>query len=175
QADLYRQHHTAASQRIGRVFKKALGKENVVAKRKHGLRKASVFDFHSLRTTWITEALSRGVPIETVKLISGHKTVEVVTTHYFHPNREHVRNALQDALPIHLTGSQPSGQQKMLPGPTPKVPIQCTPADHIEAALAALKGVTGKANRERVAKATKFIQAVRETLREPAIHQCSGK
>jgi len=51
----------------------------------HGMRKASVKDFHSLRTTWITEALTRGVPIETVKRISGTGRFEVVTTHYFRP------------------------------------------------------------------------------------------
>jgi integrase len=75
-------------------------------------RKASVLDFHSLRTTWITEALSRGVPIETVKLISGHRTVEVVTTHYFRPGQEQVRAALEGALPRLLTNGNDDGKSK---------------------------------------------------------------
>ena len=54
------------------------------------------------------------MPIETVKLISGHKTVEVVTEHYFHPNQEHVRNALQAALPESITGA-PAGPSAAAP------------------------------------------------------------
>ncbi|MDD5707927.1 MAG: tyrosine-type recombinase/integrase [Kiritimatiellae bacterium] len=106
QAALYLHAHSLVSRKVGRVFRKAVGKNNVHVVRKHGMLKGSVIDFHSLRTTWITEALSRGVPIETVKLVSGHKTVEVVTTHYFHPSREQVRNALNGALPVMLTGGE---------------------------------------------------------------------
>lgn len=105
QAALYERQHSLVSRKISKVFKKALGKDSVHGVREHGRAKSSLLDFHSLRTTWITEALSHGVPIETVKLISGHKTVEVVTEHYFHPNQEHVRNALQGALPASLTGA----------------------------------------------------------------------
>jgi integrase len=106
QAALYQRAHVLVSRKLGRLFAKAVGKDKVHVKREHGLLKGSLIDFHSLRTTWITEALSRGVPIETVKLISGHKTVEVVTTHYFHPSQEHVRNALNGALPASLTGGE---------------------------------------------------------------------
>ena len=107
QAALYERQHSLVSRKMGKVFKNALGKDQVHGVREHGGRpKSSLFDFHALRTTWITEALSHGVPIETVKLISGHKTVEVVTEHYFHPNQEHVRNALQAALPESITGTK---------------------------------------------------------------------
>jgi integrase len=78
----------------------------VHASRAGGGRRASVKDFHSFRTTWITEALSKGVPIETVKLISGHRTVEVVTTHYFRPGQEQVRAALESAMPRMLTNGE---------------------------------------------------------------------
>jgi len=141
----------------------------VHAKRKHGLYKASIYDFHSLRTTWITEALSRGVPIETVKLISGHKTVEVVTTHYFHPDRDQVRNALQNALPSHLTGNNGNGHTKLL-GDGSAAPG--APSEALERALALLAGVTGKGNQDRVAEVVEHMKRAKEwvdarVVREP--------
>ena len=106
QAKLIDRQHSLVSRKIRTVFNKAVGKDIVHEDRGEGQRRASVFDFHSLRTTWITEALSRGVPIETVKRISGHKTVEVVTKHYFHPSKQQVRQALELALPHALTGGE---------------------------------------------------------------------
>ena len=51
------------------------------------LRRGSVRGFHSFWVTWITLALAAGVPLELVQRVTGHKTVEVVTTHYFHPDQ----------------------------------------------------------------------------------------
>jgi hypothetical protein len=68
------------------------------------MQKASVKDFHSLRTTWITMALSAGVPMELVRRVTGHSTVEVVLKHYFRPGREAFRTALETAMPHMLTG-----------------------------------------------------------------------
>lgn len=123
---------------------KAVGKENVHVERKHGLHKASVIDFHSLRTTWITVALSRGVPIETVKLISGHKTVDIVTTHYFHPDSDQVRAALQVALPKALTGGTASAEERTI-------------EDVLSEAKELLELTTGKKREETVAKAIGLI------------------
>ncbi len=61
--------------------------------------------FHSLRTTWITMALSADVPMELVRRVTGHSTVEVVLKHYFRPGREAFRAALGKALPKLLTGA----------------------------------------------------------------------
>jgi len=108
QAAMHQENQQGVTWRIRRAFKNALGKDNLRIKRLHGLRDASVKDFHSLRTTWITEALSRGVPIETVKLISGHRTTEVVTENYFHPDQSQVRQALEAAMPRLLTNGEPS-------------------------------------------------------------------
>ncbi len=155
QAELYRRQHSLVSRRMGVAFKKAVGEDLVHAVRKHGLLKASVYDFHSLRTTWITEALSRGVPIETVKLISGHKTVEVVTTHYFHPDRDQVRNALQNGLPSHITGIAKGKDSKLLGAGGGS---EETGRKAMVKAIAVLSGVTGKANRERVEKAVRLIE-----------------
>ncbi|MBM4164831.1 MAG: hypothetical protein FJ222_10395 [Lentisphaerae bacterium] len=68
-------------------------------------RSASVLDWHALRVTWVTLALSAGVPMEVCRLVTGHKTVEVVLRHYFKPGAEHLRAVLGDKLPAVLTGN----------------------------------------------------------------------
>ena len=67
-------------------------------------QRASVSDWHSLRTTWITLALSAGVPVELCRLVTGHQTVAVVLRHYFQPQAAHLRAVLGDKLPDVLTG-----------------------------------------------------------------------
>jgi hypothetical protein len=62
-------------------------------------RKASIRDFHSFRVTWITLALTAGVPLELVRRVSGHQTVDIVLKHYFRPDRENFRSALMKAMP----------------------------------------------------------------------------
>ncbi len=164
QAALYRRNHTLVSSRLRRLFRAALGKDALLADRERGVNRASVYDFHSLRTTWITEALSRGVPIETVKLVSGHKTVEVVTKHYFHPSTDQIRNALHNALPGHLTGAA------LLPSPNPTT---AEPGRVLARAIQVLKAVTGKANQERVAKAVELLeQAIASLEATPASAAC---
>ena len=97
-------------------FKQALkvaGIKGTVIAREDASHKASVKDFHSLRTTWITMALSAGVPMELVRRVTGHSTVEVVLKHYFRPGREAFRTALETAMPRMLTGK--TGEQLDLP------------------------------------------------------------
>ena len=57
-------------------------------------RDASVRDFHSFRVTWVTIALTGGVPLELVQKVTGHKTTEIVLKHYFQPGKEAFRQAL---------------------------------------------------------------------------------
>jgi integrase len=73
--------------------------------RDEGQRRASVRDFHSFRVTWVTLALTAGMPLEMVQKVTGHKTTEIVLKHYFQPGREDFRNALQSAMPKLLTES----------------------------------------------------------------------
>jgi hypothetical protein len=47
----------------------------------------------------------RGLPIDIVRKITGHQTVDVVTKHYFRPEREQLKAAMQKALPGLLTTS----------------------------------------------------------------------
>lgn len=77
-------------------------------KREHGQKAASVRDWHALRTTFVTLALSAGVPLELVRRVTGHATVEVVLKHYFRPDREQFRAALTGAMPAILTGGKPA-------------------------------------------------------------------
>ena len=79
-----------------------------------GVRKASVRDFHSFRVTWVTLALTAGVPLELVQKVTGHKTTDIVLKHYFQPGREDFRQALQSVMPKLLTEGeeQKLGKQK---------------------------------------------------------------
>ena len=72
--------------------------------RKHGQKAASVRDWHSLRTTFVTLALAAGVPVELVRRVTGHATVEVVLQNYFRPDREQFRAVLTSAMPGVLIG-----------------------------------------------------------------------
>jgi hypothetical protein len=49
-------------------------------------------------------ARGSGVPVELVRRVTGHATVEVVLKHYFRPDREQFRTAMRDGLPTMLTG-----------------------------------------------------------------------
>ena len=80
--------------------------------RTRGLRRASLRDFHSFRTTWITLALTSNIPLELVKKVTGHRTVEVVMKHYFRPHRQQLRQVLQEAMPKLLTDGMGSSREQ---------------------------------------------------------------
>ena len=82
-------------------------------KREDGTRRASVRDFHSFRVTWVTLALTAGVPLELVQKVTGHKTTDIVLKHYFQPGREAFRQALQTAMPKLLTNGQKAPKDEM--------------------------------------------------------------
>jgi integrase len=86
------------------------------AAREIGQRAASLRDWHALRTTFVTLALSANVPIELVRRVTGHRTVEVVLANYFRPGREAFRVALTGSLPNVLTGGDAT--------PTPAAELQ---------------------------------------------------
>jgi len=136
--------------------------------RESGQRAASVRDWHALRATWVTLALSAGVPVELVRRVTGHATVEVVLKHYFRPDREQFRAALVGALPAVLTGKAEKLKPEMLKiaetgGSYGGVKVT-GPSEKLEEALEILKGVTGKANQERVARAVELIAGAKGWL-----------
>jgi DNA-binding CsgD family transcriptional regulator len=77
------------------------------------LRRANVKGWHSFRTTWITLALSAGLPMELVRRVSGHTTADVVLKHYFRPGREQFRQALQAAMPKLLMNGAKSRDEQL--------------------------------------------------------------
>jgi len=83
------------------------------AERQNGERKASVRDFHSFRVTWVTLALTAGVPLELVQKVTGHKTTDIVLKHYFQPGREDFRRALQSAMPKLLTNGHKAPKDEL--------------------------------------------------------------
>lgn len=85
----------------------------LTVERENGGRAASVRDFHSFRVTWVTLALTAGVPLELVQKVTGHKTVDIVLKHYFQPGREDFRRALHAAMPKLLTNGEKSPKDEM--------------------------------------------------------------
>lgn len=125
QAKMYLENPDGITWRVRKIFATAgfLDKPNsteelhrgeVHATRETGLRRASVRDFHSFRVTWVTLALTAGVPLELVQKVTGHKTTEVVLKHYYQPGREAFRQALQSAMPKLLTNGQKTPKDEML-------------------------------------------------------------
>jgi integrase len=80
----------------------------VTVEREGGLNRVSIRDFHSFRVTWVTLALTAGVPLEIVQKVTGHQTTDIVLKHYFQPGREAFRETLQRAMPQLLTNGQKS-------------------------------------------------------------------
>jgi integrase len=96
--------------RTGHKPKEEKADDGLQVERKHGLRRASVRDFHSFRVTWVTLALTAGVPLELVQKVTGHKTTDIVLKHYFRPGREAFRSALNAVMPkLLMNGSVPDG------------------------------------------------------------------
>ena len=147
-----------------------------------GARRASVRDFHSFRVTWITLALAAGVPLELVQRVTGHKTVEIVLKHYFRPGREDFKQRILAAMPK-LLAEPVDGAQGGSTGPK-TIEVQAEeprkydegegPSASLEAAIEALKGVTGKANQDAVSKAVELIEKAKgwydgHVAREPEV------
>ncbi len=107
-----------------------------------GQRAASVRDWHALRSTFVTLALSAGVPMELVRRVTGHATVDVVLKHYFRPGREQFKAALLGAMPEVLSGKK----------------VKLKPEDEL-AALAA-KLAAGAASEEEKAKLRELAAGV---------------
>jgi hypothetical protein len=82
-------------------------------KRSDSERAVSVRDFHSLRVSWVTIALTGGVPLELVQKVTRHKTTEIVLKHYFQPGREDFRMALQSAMPNLLINGHRTPKEEM--------------------------------------------------------------
>ena len=88
--------------RYGVPEKKAIA-DVTRAQRKHGMKSASKYDFHALRTTFVTIAIKNGFAIDKLRALTGHATVEIVMRHYFKPKGTDFSNELAQAMPQALT------------------------------------------------------------------------
>jgi integrase len=127
-----------ATEATGRDIKSLIGATRQT--RTRGAVSASLLGWHNLRGTFVTRALSRGIPFETVAKITGHGTAKIMRDHYFNPTREHTRDAMQRA---------------QIAGGTPAAPA---PADPL-AGLAAAVQTLSKADRAKLAKLLKGCAA----------------
>jgi len=100
-----------AAVRGGRAVRDLIGATRAGRPGGAGKLAASVLGWHCLRATWATLALTAGIPVETVKLVTGHATANTVLGFYFNPNREHLRAVLGDRLPGVLTGNGETPRQ----------------------------------------------------------------
>ncbi len=148
QAAMYRDNPDGITWRVRQVLKDAGFKDKkekeddvikgkVHAARETGLRQASIRDFHSFRVTWVTLALSAGVPLELVQKVTGHKTAEVVFKHYFQPGQDTFKDRLVQAMPKLLTESN----GRLVAGPPTEYEADQGPSEKLEKAIALLDGV----------------------------------
>jgi hypothetical protein len=75
------------------------------------LKSASRYDFHALRTSFVTMALNAGMKIEMLKALTGHSLVETVLRFYYKPKGTDARAELEAALPDVLTGRNGAAKQ----------------------------------------------------------------
>jgi len=88
--------------------------------REHGLRRASVYDFAALRTTWITLAVMSGIPLAVICLVSGHTSEKMIMQNYLKPDTK----ALRDSFGKKMVGLSQLGQPK----PTPEIEVSASNA-----------------------------------------------
>jgi integrase len=141
--------------RTNKAIEKAKIKETDATS--HG-RQISVKDFHSFRTTWITLALSAGVPMELVRRVTGHTTTDVVLKHYFRPGRADFKKTLQSAMPKMLTQAAidvENGGEKARPP---------TPDEVLDKVLKVLNGLTAKNLKDQRAIAVGLIRKAKELV-----------
>jgi integrase len=72
------------------------------------LKRGSVVGWHSFRATFITSALSAGMPEELVRRVTGHQTVDLMREHYLHPDREDFKREFERVASKLLVGNTAS-------------------------------------------------------------------
>lgn len=70
------------------------------------LRKATKVGFHRFKTTFVTLALSNGVPLPLLTKIIGNSDIRVVLRHYNQPDVSALKAAMESKMPVVLTGAK---------------------------------------------------------------------
>jgi integrase len=115
-------HLNELEQRLGvAVLRRAMGPELPTKARGaihssgggQRLKRGSVRGWHSFRVSFVTRALSAGMPEELVRRVTGHSAVDVVRKHYFRPKREEFRREFEKAMPRLLMNGEMSREAKL--------------------------------------------------------------
>jgi integrase len=72
------------------------------------LKRGSVIGWHSFRTSFVTGALSAGMPEELVRRVTGHQTVDLMREHYLRPDREDFKREFERVASKLLLSGTPS-------------------------------------------------------------------
>lgn len=120
--------------RKGEGIKRTI-RETLQGTRTIGRRAASLYDFHCLRTTFVTQAISSGMSIDKLKALTGHTTVELVLRHYFKPKGTDVAGELEAGMAPALTGRNVVKTAAALPAAQP---------DPVATVAAQLNALTGE-------------------------------
>ncbi len=180
QAAMYRENPDGITWRVRRVLKAAGFKDkkeneddvikgHVHIARETGLRRASIRDFHSFRVTWVTLALSAGVPLELVQKVTGHKTAEIVFKHYFQPGQDVFRDRLVQAMPKLMTESN----NRLLAKPLAEYTENPCPGKELEQAIGILEKLKPQKYSKQIEEAVQLIASAKRwfdstVLREAA-------
>jgi len=89
---------------------------DVAIKRKRGLLKASVRDWHAFRTTWITSQLCAGMSVELLSKATGHTTAKAIEDNYFKPHEAQLKEAFARFLPELVSTSHENPTERALKG-----------------------------------------------------------
>ena len=140
------------------------------AQRKTGLKKVSQRGFHAFRATWVTLALTAGVPVDLVRKVTGHTTVETVLTHYFQPNREDFRRTIEKAMP-RLFLESPTAPGSVTKATTLEYDLPKHPSDVLEEAQKGLEAMDAENWRQQRDAVARLVLAARRmtdmgTMRE---------
>lgn len=96
-ARLVRENPNGLNWRMNQALKEAklTGSED---RRGAGMRAANVRGWHSLKTTFVTEALNNGFPIELLRKVVGNSAVDVVRDHYYQPDAARIKAEMEKAM-----------------------------------------------------------------------------
>ena len=151
-AELYTINPTGLNSRLREVFaaagiavhekKKGTRKKSKSGQTAPGPRQVNESAFQAFRVTWVTRALKNNVPEEIVRKATGHTTVDIVREHYFQPDAEDMRYALEGAKPGFTKVAQ-------------KVSI--------EAVIEVVKGMTSETWKQSQTKALELLNLISPT------------
>ena len=129
-SDLYAQNPDNITDRLRAILKSVgFGDADVRLPRGNRIRRPSVRDFASLRTSFVTWGIKGGMLDADLAKITGHATVKLIRANYYQPGDRHLRSETAQKLPAFVTG---------INAPTPTAVAADLAGDPVQAFLDAL-------------------------------------